>query len=86
VEDGRDGLWELGFKVDGRCEDGFEFCEGLMLVGFGRGVCEGLVDCRVGLRVCVGLVLGLVVCKGLTLDGRVVEKGLGLVVRDGRVG
>jgi hypothetical protein len=25
VEDGRDGLWELGLKVDGRCEDGFEF-------------------------------------------------------------
>lgn len=86
VEDGRDGLWELGFKVDGRWEDGFEFCEGLMLVGFGRGVCEGLVDSRVGLGVCMGLVLGLVVCKGLTLDGRVFDEGLGLVVWDGLVG
>jgi hypothetical protein len=60
-----------------------------MLVGLGRGVCEGLEDCVVGLRVCVGLVLGLVVCvvcKGLTLDGRVVGEGLGLVVWVGRVG
>lgn len=86
VVDGRDGLCELGFKVDGRCEDGFELCKGLMLVGLGRGVCEGLVDCRFGIRICVGLMLGLVVCEGLTLDGRVFDVGLGLVVWDGRVG
>ena len=60
-------------------------CKGLIVVGFGRGVCEGLEDCAVGLRVCVGLVLGLVVCKGLSLEGRVFGKGLGLVVWDGRV-
>lgn len=34
----------------------------------------------------MGLVLGLVVCEGLSLEGRVFGKGLGFVVWDGRVG